>query len=64
MYSINVQGVRSILKRKAHVNTFNADFYFRQTHALKSDHKFWKSQWAHNVWMAYGTKTSTSVAIF
>ncbi len=40
-----------------------ADFYFLQeTHALKLDYKFWKSQWGDNIWMSYGSNSSAGVA--
>ncbi len=40
-----------------------ADFYFLQeTHALKLDYKFWKSQWGDYVWMSYGSNSSAGVA--
>lgn len=65
--SINVRGIRDNLKRKAiflFCKRQKADFYFLQeTHALKSDYNFWKSQWGDNVWMSYGSNTSAGVAI-
>lgn len=65
--SINVRGIRGLLKRKAvflFCKKFKVDFVFLQeTHASDSDFLFWKNQWGNDIWMSYGTNHSAGVAI-
>lgn len=65
--SINVRGIRHLLKRKAiflYCKRFNADFYFLQeTHACSSDLFFGKNQWGNDIWLSYGNNHSAGVAV-
>lgn len=65
--SLNVRGIRDLLKRKAFFlffKKFKCDFYLiQETHASLSDYNFWKSQWGDDLWMSYGSNRAAGVAI-
>ncbi len=67
VFSLNVRGMRNLVKRKAiflFCRKYFSDFYFiQETHASESDFQFWKSQWGNDMWMSYGSNHSAGVAI-
>lgn len=66
--SLNVRGIRDIIKRKAillFIRQKNADIIFLQeTHFIEEDVKFWKAQWGDQCYLSNGTNQSAGVAIF
>lgn len=65
--SLNVNGIRNIVKRKAiflFCRRSNADICFLQeTHSCEDDRKFWKSQWGDQLYLSHASNNSAGVAI-
>jgi len=66
--SLNVRGLRDIVKRKAlflFIKQREAQvILFQETHSCDTDLKFWKSQWGDTALFCHGTNHSAGVAIF
>ncbi len=66
--SLNVRGIRDLLKRKAtflFCKNSEADLILLQeTHSSESDIKFWKGQWGNKIYCSHGTNHSAGVSFF